>query len=85
MAAPLNYPLCSSLQQTRSALFLIRRSFVTLTPDTFIFLYTTPVRPHLEYAIQASNPYPTQDIGNVMHPPSLAIRIVKYSRDLSYE
>ncbi len=35
----------------RSALFLIRRSVVTLTPDIFIPLTSTLVRPHLEYAI----------------------------------
>ncbi len=46
-----------AFNKARSALFLIWRSFVTLTPDIFIPLYSTLVRPHLEYAIQASSPY----------------------------
>ncbi len=34
--------------KARSALFLIRRAFVILTPDIFIPLNSTFVRPHLE-------------------------------------
>ncbi len=46
-----------AFKKVRSALFLIRRSFIALTPDFYIPLYSTLVRPYLEYAIQASSSY----------------------------
>ncbi len=45
-----------AFKTARAALFLIRRSFVTLTPEILISLCSTLVRPNLEYAIQASSP-----------------------------
>ncbi len=37
-------------------LFYLKRSFAALTPNIFLPLYKTCVRPHLEYAIQATHP-----------------------------
>ncbi len=51
-----------AFKRARAALFLIRRSFVTLTPEIFIPLYSTLDRPHLEYAIQASSPHLKKDV-----------------------
>ncbi len=52
-------------KKAHSALLLMRGSCVTLTPDIFMLLYTTIVRHHLEYAIQASSPYPKKDIDHL--------------------
>ncbi len=41
-----------AFKKARSALFFIRRSFVSLTPEIFIPRCTTQVRPHLENASQ---------------------------------
>ncbi len=72
-------------KRTRVALLLIRRSFVTLTPEIFIPLYSTLIRPHLEYAIQASSPYLKKDIDDLERLQRLAPRMVKGWRGLSYE
>ncbi len=74
-----------AFEKARPALFLIRRSFVTLTPDIFIPLYSTLVRPHLEYAIQASSPYFKKDVDHLERLQRLATRMVKVCRGLSYE
>ncbi len=74
-----------AFKKARSGLFLIRISFVTLTPDIFIPLYSTLVRPHLEYAIQASSPYLRKDVDHLKRLQRLATRMVKGCRGLSYE
>ncbi len=56
-----------AFKKARSALLLIRISFVTLTPDIFIPMYTALVPPHLEYAIQASGLYLKKDIDHLEH------------------
>ncbi len=65
------------------ALFLIRRSFDTLTPEIFIRLYSTLVRPYLEYANQASIPYLKKVIDNLERLHGLATQMAKGCRDLS--
>ncbi len=74
-----------AFKRARAALFLIRKSFVTLTPEILIPLYYTLVRPPLDYAIQASSPYLKKDIDHLerLQPP--ANRRVKGCRDLSHE
>ncbi len=42
-------------------LFYLKRSFATLTPSIFLPLYKTFIRPHLEYAIQATHPVLCRD------------------------
>ncbi len=74
-----------AFKRARAALFLIRRSIITLTPEIFIPLYSTLVRPHLEYAIQASSPYLKKDIDHVERLQRLATPMVKGCRGLSHE
>ncbi len=64
---------------------MIKRSFVTLTPEIVTPLYSTFVRPHLEYAIQASRPYLKKDIDHLERIQREATRMVKCCRGLSYE
>ncbi len=61
-----------AFKRARAALFLIRRTFVTLTPEIFIPLYSTLVHPHLEYAIQASSPYLKKNIDHLERLQRLA-------------
>ncbi len=74
-----------AFKKARSALFLIRRSFVTLTPDIFNPLYLILARPHLKYAIQASSPYLKKDVDPLERLQRLATRMVKDCRGLSDE
>ncbi len=74
-----------AFKKARSALFLVRRSFVTLAPDIFIPLYSTLVRPHLECAIQASSPYLKKDVDHLERLQRLATQMVRCCRGLSYE
>ncbi len=74
-----------ALKRVRAALFLMRRSFVTLKPEIFIPLYSTLVHPHLEYAIQASSPYLNKEIDHLERLQRLATRMVKGCRGLSYD
>ncbi len=60
-------------------------SFVTLTPDIFIPLYSTLERPHLEYAIQASSAYFKKDVEHLERLQHLATQMVKGCRSLSFE
>ncbi len=50
-----------AVKKAHTALFLVKRSFVNLTPAVFLPLYCTFVRPHLEYAIQATLSYWKKD------------------------
>ncbi len=43
-------------KKARGMLFYLKRSFAALTPCIFLPLYKAFIRPHLEYAIQASSP-----------------------------
>ncbi len=42
-------------KKARGMLFYLKRSFAALTPSIFLPLYKAFIRPHLEYAIQASS------------------------------
>ncbi len=66
-----------AFKEVRSAFSLIKIFFFTLTPDTFIPLYSTLVRPHLGYAIQASSPYLKKDVDHLERLQRLATRTVK--------
>ncbi len=48
-------------------------------------LYSTLVRPHLEYAVQASSPYPKKDVDHVERIQRLATRMVKGCRGFNNE
>ena len=71
--------------KARRILFLIRRSFARLTPSIFLPLYTSMVRPHLEYCVQANSPYLRKDIDHLEKVQRLATRMVAGYRELDYE
>ncbi len=70
--------------RARANFFMMRRGFAILTPAIFRPLYLAMVRPHLDYAVQASFPYFQKDIKLIERMQRLATRCVKSFRRLPY-
>ncbi len=58
---------------------------MTLTPSIFLFLCKAFIRPHLEYAIQASSPIISRDFQALESVEKLAVKFVKGLRNVPYE
>ncbi len=65
--------------------FYLKRSFAALTPSIFSPLYKAFIRPHLEYAIQASSPILSRDCQVLESVQKLAVKFVKGFRHVPYE
>ena len=68
-----------------STLRLMKTAFDRLYLTNFRPLFTTYVRPHLEYCAQAVGPYTEQDIKSLEHVQRRATKLVKQIRNLTYE
>ncbi len=66
-------------------LFYLKRSFVALTHNIFLPLYKTFVRPHFEYAIQATHPILCRDAEALEKVQKLALKFVNWLRHVPYE
>ena len=64
---------------------MLKRTFVTRNKDIWKKLYTTYVRPHLEFAISAWNPYLKKDIETLEKVQRRATKISPTIKNLSYE
>jgi len=64
---------------------IIKRNFRGLRQDTFIMLYKSLVRSHLEYATSLWNPYYKQDIKALEKVQMTATRLVKALCDKPYQ
>lgn len=76
------------IQAARKAsrvLGMIRRQFKVLTKDSFLILYKSYVRPHLEYAIQAWSPYLRKDMECLERIQRAATRLVGGIKKDTYE
>ena len=62
----------------------IRHTFQHLDEQTFLLLYTAMVRPHLEYASCAWNPYLKYNIDSVERVQRRATKMVPSLKDMSY-
>ena len=71
--------------KANSALRMVRNSFDTLTEDNFMILYTSYVRPHLDYCVQAVGPYLEQDLKTLEQVQRRATKLVRSIRHLSYQ
>jgi len=67
-----------------SILGLINRHFEKLDKESFMILYKSFVRPHLEYCVQAWNPYVKTDIDTMERIQRRATRMVQGMKKLSY-
>ena len=68
-----------------SALRLMKTAFDRIDESNFKILFTTYVRPHLEYCIQAVGPYTVQDTTALEQVQRRATKLVKAIRNLTYE
>jgi hypothetical protein len=64
---------------------MLKRSFkIWSYPRTFKLLYTTCVRPHLEYSVPVSNALKKKEIKKIEKVQERATRLVPHLSDLSY-
>ena len=71
--------------KANSALRLLRNSFSSLNERNFTVLFTTYVRPHLDYCLQAVGPYMVQDFKALEKVQRRATRLVTQIRHLPYQ
>ena len=79
---------CNVINQVKKAnkmVGMIRRTFSFLDKNSFLLLYKTYVRPHIEYCQQACYPYLAKDIEAIEKVQRRATKLVKSIADLSYE
>ena len=62
-----------------------RRAFVRFDIETFSIIYTSYIRPHLEYCIQAWSPYYAKDIVFLEKVQRRATKLVWGLKEFSYE
>ncbi len=55
----------TAANKARGMLYFIKRSFTSLTKESFVPLYSALVRLHVEYVIQANFPYLKKDINHL--------------------
>jgi hypothetical protein len=67
------------------ALGLIKRTFPCLNKELFLTLYSTYVRPHMEFCVQAWSPYLQKDIATLERIQRRATKLVKCISKLSYQ
>ena len=65
-------------------LVMIKRTFPSMSKDLFLFLYTTYVRPHLEYVVQLWSPYLLKDIDMLEKVQMRATKLIKGFNRLPY-
>ena len=57
--------VCKANSTANKVLGMLKSTFVSRYAELWKRFYTTYVRPHLEYAVQAWNPYATKDVKNL--------------------
>ena len=72
-------------QRAMAVLRSARRAFVRFDIETFSIIYTSYIRPHLEYCIQAWSPYYAKDILLLEKVQRRATKLVWGLKELSYE
>ena len=80
-----NYHINEKVNKSHSVLGLIYRNFNHMSSDTFVMLYKTLVRSHLEYANCVWSPYRQMDIDKTEKVQMRATRMVQQLKNLSYE
>lgn len=79
------YQTEQAVNKARMVLGQLRNAFKYWNITTFKHLYTTLVRPHLEYAVAAWNPQAKKDISALEAVQMNATKLVPSLRSLSYE
>ena len=68
-----------------SILVILKRTFVHWNARLLLKLFTTYVRPHLEYFSSVCNPYRKKDVKKLDQVQRKAIKLVSERRHLNYE
>ena len=77
---------CSeAAKKANKVLGMIKRTIVSREKQIILELYKTLVRPHLEYCVQAWNPYLKQDIDKLERIQRRATKMIKGCANLTYE
>ena len=63
---------------------MLRRTFSNISPELMKVLYTSFVRPHLEYGVAVCNPYARSDVEQLEKVQRRATRLIPSYRGLSY-
>ncbi len=66
-------------------LFYLKRSLAVLNPNIFLPVHKTFIRPHVEYAIQATHPILCRDAEALEKVQKLALKFVKWLWHVPYE
>lgn len=77
--------VAAATKKANQVLGLIKRSFRTREPNTIKKLYTSLVRPHLEYAVQVWNPFHKKDIATIEGVQRRATKMIGQLRNVNYE
>ena len=77
--------ICNAAAKANRVLGLIKKSFNYITKESFLVLYKSYVRPHLEYCAQVWSPYLQKDIDVLEKVQRRATKIVPGLENLSYE
>jgi len=64
---------------------IIKRNFFHLTPDSFVVLYKSIVRSHLEYSEYVRNPHHQQLIEKIEKVQKMATKLIIAVKPLKYE
>ena len=67
------------------SLGLIKRTFTHLTKESFLILYKTYIRPHLEYCVSILNPHLARNIDKLERIQQRATKLVPELVQLPYE
>ena len=76
--------ICDKISTANRMLGILKRNFVDLDKHSFILLYKSMVRSHLEYSASLWNPYKQSTILALEKVQKRATKAVRVCRDLSY-
>ena len=76
---------CVASRKANTILGFIARNFDCKTPEVITRLYTSLVRPHLEYAVQFWSPHYLKDKNKLESVQRRATKLIPSIRNLSYE
>ena len=77
--------ICSAAAKANRILGLIKKTFTYITKESFLILYKTYVRPHLEYCVQAWSPHFQKEKDVLEKVQRRATKMVPELRQLPYE
>ena len=80
-----NDQISIATSKANKILGILKRTFITRDEIIWKKLYTTYVRPHLEFAVGAWNPYLKKDINQIEKVQHRATKVSPAIRNLSYE